>query len=219
MRAYRVFEQVRTALLVSFVSGFINAYTYNTQGGRFAGVQTGNLFMMALSLAQKQPLLLVNYAIPVFSFAIGQLVTYGLRRWVLGHGWRWHAFSAKVLVVLLLLTALISPYVGEHIAISLLALFASIQLETFKRMRHLAYANIMMTGNLKNASIALVRGIFEKNLAMTKQAYGLFAVILSFMAGVVVSTVVSPFLYEQSLYLLLLPLLLLNIWLEREKSA
>ena len=30
-RSYRVFEGLRVATLVSYIGGFINAYTYNTQ--------------------------------------------------------------------------------------------------------------------------------------------------------------------------------------------
>ena len=38
-RSYRVFEGLRVATLVSYIGGFIDAYTYNTQDGRFASIQ------------------------------------------------------------------------------------------------------------------------------------------------------------------------------------
>jgi uncharacterized membrane protein YoaK (UPF0700 family) len=37
-RSYRVFEGLRVATLVSYIGGFIDAYTYNTQDGRFRQV-------------------------------------------------------------------------------------------------------------------------------------------------------------------------------------
>lgn len=216
-KPYRHFESLRLALATTFMSGFVNAYTYNTQGGRFAGVQTGNLFMMAIHLTDGDLARIGSYALPVVVFALGQLITYVLRAFSLKNGWRWHAFSAKCLLFLLTLTAFLSLHIQENLTIALLALFSSIQLETFKRMRHLAYANIMMTGNLKNASLALVRGMIEADRRMKRQAYGLLAVIASFMVGVVVSTLLTRSFYEQTLYLSLLPMLAVTIWLELEK--
>ena len=48
-RSYRVFEGLRVATLVSYIGGFIDAYTYNTQDGRFASIQTGNLLYFGYS--------------------------------------------------------------------------------------------------------------------------------------------------------------------------
>ena len=54
-RSYRVFEGLRVATLVSYIGGFIDAYTYNTQDGRFASIQTGNphLWLMSHFLTKK----------------------------------------------------------------------------------------------------------------------------------------------------------------------
>ena len=49
-RSYRVFEGLRVATLVSYIGGFIDAYTYNTQDERFASIQTGNLLYLVIHL-------------------------------------------------------------------------------------------------------------------------------------------------------------------------
>ena len=51
-RSYRVFEGLRVATLVSYIGGFIDAYTYNTQDGRFASIQTGNLLYLVIHLVE-----------------------------------------------------------------------------------------------------------------------------------------------------------------------
>ena len=35
-KQYRIFERVRVAILLAFISGFVDAYTFMTQGQRFA---------------------------------------------------------------------------------------------------------------------------------------------------------------------------------------
>lgn len=216
---YRRFEQLELALLVTFMSGFINAYSYNTQGGRFAGVQTGNVLMMMIFTGKGEFSRALTYLLPIVVFIVGQFVTYFLRQFAYKNNYRWHAFSAKCLLLLLAVTAIISPYVTEHVTIALLALFASIQLETFKRIHHLSYGNVMMTGNLKQASLFLVQGLVEKDEQLRQQAYHLLAVIASFMLGVLVSTGLTTYFYEQSLYLLLIPMLAVSLLLKIEKPS
>ena len=45
-------EKLRIAVLLSFISGYINAFTYNNAGELFAGAQTGNVIFMALHFAK-----------------------------------------------------------------------------------------------------------------------------------------------------------------------
>lgn len=52
-RQYQIYEGLRCAVALCFISGYINAFTYVTQGKRFAGVQTGNLLSFAIHLSNK----------------------------------------------------------------------------------------------------------------------------------------------------------------------
>jgi len=47
-------EKLRIAVLLSFISGYINAFTYNNAGELFAGAQTGNVIFMALEIFFKE---------------------------------------------------------------------------------------------------------------------------------------------------------------------
>ena len=52
-KSYHIMERLRVATLATFISGFVNAYTYTTQQGSFAGVQTGNLLLLAISMVKE----------------------------------------------------------------------------------------------------------------------------------------------------------------------
>ena len=67
-RSYRVFEGLRVATLVSYIGGFIDAYTYNTQDERFASIQTGNLLYLVIHLVEGNIARAFSYAIPIFFF-------------------------------------------------------------------------------------------------------------------------------------------------------
>jgi len=61
-------EKLRIAVLLSFISGYINAFTYNNAGELFAGAQTGNVIFMALHFAKGNLEKAVEFLIPIISF-------------------------------------------------------------------------------------------------------------------------------------------------------
>ena len=75
-RSYRVFEGLRVATLVSYIGGFIDAYTYNTQDGRFASIQTGNLLYLVIHLVDGHIARAFSYFIPIFFFILGQFFVF-----------------------------------------------------------------------------------------------------------------------------------------------
>ena len=71
-KKYQVYEGLRCAMMLCFISGYVNAFTYMTQGKRFAGVQTGNLLFLAIRLSENQLQEALQYLLPVTVFMLGQ---------------------------------------------------------------------------------------------------------------------------------------------------
>ena len=86
-RSYRVFEGLRVATLVSYIGGFIDAYTYNTQDGRFASIQTGNLLYLVIHLVDGHIARAFSYFIPIFFFILGQFFVFFAKKWLINHKW------------------------------------------------------------------------------------------------------------------------------------
>ncbi|WP_057491188.1 YoaK family protein [Streptococcus orisasini] len=217
-KKYQNFEGLRVAMLLTFVSGFIDAYTYITQGGRFASMQTGNLLYMTINIAEGRFKEAFSFLIPIIFFILGQFFYYFLRKWVTPKNVRWHKLSTYVLFILLAAIAVSSPLLPSIFTIAGLAFFASIQLATFKRVRGYTYTNTMMTGNIKNAAYLFLKGSVEKDKQILRQSIYIITVIITFMVGVLLSTVMCRYLTENSLYILLLPMLMLVYLLNIEKA-
>ncbi len=217
-RDYQNFEALRVAMLLTFLSDFIDSYTFLTQGRRFAGLQTGNLLYMMIHLADGRILDVLSYFIPLFFFILGQVFAYFLRRWTDDKHYRWHRFSTYVLLVLLLFIAILSPLLSSVFTIGSLAFFASIKLVTFKRVRGYQYTNLMMTGNIRVASYLFTKGWVEKNQLIFKQALYITTIIASFMMGVMVSTILSHYFVEFSLYAALFPMIFLAYFVSIESE-
>ena len=216
---YRRFEGLRIGVLTSFMSGFINAYTFNTQGGIFAGVQSGNVLGMMIQLSKGQFDQAFNYLFPIIFFVFGQFFAYFGRQLAKQKKLSWSFMVSKLMIVLIFLASLISPDVSPYPTIACLAFFASIQLDAFRRVRGMDYANVMMTGNVKNAAALWIKGVTERDTNLKHQSYYTMLVLVSFMIGVLFSSLLSPYFFEYSLYFLLIPLMILNYFLRHEKTA
>ncbi|MBY5034061.1 DUF1275 domain-containing protein [Streptococcus gallolyticus] len=215
---YRIFEGLRIATCLTFVSGFLNAFTFITQGGRFAGIQSGNVVYMAFYLAQGQFYQSFQFLVPIIFFALGQCFTYLMRRHFVENKWPWHFSSSMVIFTLVLFACLLNPILGPSMTIAILAFAASIQVESFRNIRGLPYANVMMTGNVKNAAHLWFKGMVEKDAQLRKKGYHILLIIFTFMLGVCAATFLVSIFQENALIFCLCPLLYINVQLWKEKQ-
>lgn len=215
---YRIFEGLRVAATLTFISGYIDAFTFHTQGNRFAAVQTGNLIYFSLAIADQNWARALSYFVPIFIFSLGQFINYFMRKWTLKQGLNWHAFSSFIMLMILSVTAVLTQFLSPLFTIAGLTLFASIQVDTFKRLRGAPYANVMMTGNIKNAAQLLVKGWMEKNKDLRQEAYLIYAIMASFVLGIITSSFIASHFEEYALFFVLFPVLLVNYWLVNEKK-
>lgn len=214
---YRVFEGLRVACSLTFISGYLNAFTYVTQGGRFAGVQSGNVISLAYYMAKGDFAQVVNFCVPILFFVFGQFFTYLARRYFEKQSWSWHFGSSLIMLIFILLTILLSPIMPASFTIASLAFVASIQVETFRRLRGAPYANVMMTGNVKNAAYLWFKGMIEQDAELKKTGRNILLTIIGFMLGVIIATQLSFQFEEYALIGILIPVFYINYKLWQEK--
>ena len=215
---YRIFEGLRMATCFTFISGYVNAYTFVVLDGRFAGVQSGNLLSLAYYLALGEFRKAISFTIPILFFIVGQFFTYIAKKICLQKGFPWHFGSSLVMLFLVLLTFLMSFVFSPSFLMASLALLASIQVETFRRLRGASYANVMMTGNIKHAAYLWFKGMMENNKELQLIARNITISILGFMVGVGLATILSLSLHHFALLGLVFPILYVNVQLWREKK-
>lgn len=209
-KKYMAHEGLRSGMSLTLISGFINAYTYLCFNQQFAGVQTGNLLMFGIRLAQGQVTEALRFLLAILVFMLGQGLTYLLQRLALHRQYHWYLFSSLLMTGWLLLTLLFFPLLSQWMKIACLALFASLQVEAFKSLRGATYANVMMTGNIKNVAYLLAKGLFEKDKMLLSMAWHTFCVLCSFVVGVLLAVQLTIYWGEASLVAMLLPLFYLN---------
>lgn len=215
-RNYAIYEGIRCAVTLTFISGYVNAFTYVTQRERFAGVQTGNLLCFGINLAKGDWSRSFDFLLPIIVFMLGQSFTYLTHVWSNKHNYHWYRIASRVLLGVATVAVIITPFVPDYYTIICLAFFASVQVDTFKTLRGANYASVMMTGNVKNAAYLLTKGYVEKNRELQLIGHNTFLVLISFVLGVFCSTTLSLHFGEWALAGMLIPLVYLKALLRED---
>ena len=176
-------ERLRVGLLLAFVGGFLEVYTYTLHGKVFANAQTGNMALFAIYAMQRDRQALY-YLVPLGAFLAGVLVSEGLRTVLDKRGWaRWE--HALVLAEAALLAAIAFLPAGvPHAAVNVTVSFVcAVQFTGFRKTHGMAYATTFCTGNLRSAGEHLYHAVAGRDRGEALAAACYFGVILVFILG------------------------------------
>lgn len=186
-------ESFLIGTLLAIVGGFLDAYTYVARGGVFANAQTGNIVLMGMNLAEGQWLEAFSCFIPIFAFVCGVFVDEWIRKFFLPKPvihWRQIVILSEML---LLFTVAFLPLGGKYdlVANVLVSFVCSLQAQSFRKIHGLPYATTMCTGNLRSGTEHLFRFTQDRNTAECKKAFDYYGVILFFICGAGIGTVLT----------------------------
>lgn len=181
-----------TGAALAVVGGMLDAYTYVAHGGVFANAQTGNVVLIAVSLAQHDTARALRYLPIIAAFLVGLLTAEVLAahrsRRFLGDPTR-VVLGAEILVLALVAAAPTStPHAVSTIAV---AFVAALQVTTFRLVRDTAYSTTMTTGNMRTFVTALYEWLSGRAPGQRAAAGRLAVVMLSFAGGAVLGAVLS----------------------------
>ena len=74
IKIYQTSEHRITAATLALVGGFLDVYTFLCRGYVFANAQTGNIVLMAASLATLDFNRVLTYFTPIISFVVGIII-------------------------------------------------------------------------------------------------------------------------------------------------
>ena len=81
-------QRMRVAYLLTFVGGFLDAYTYFIRGGVFANAQTGNIVKLGIALSNGTRDKYLFYLFPILAFAAGLMVSLAIKEILERHNMR-----------------------------------------------------------------------------------------------------------------------------------
>ena len=178
--------------LLAVVGGFLDAYTYLLRGHVFANAQTGNIVLLGLHLAQLQITEALYYLIPILAFALGVVVSQLIRRRYQDHDRiHWRQVTLGVECVILLAVAFLPHGRCDMTVNVVISLSCAMQVESFRKINGNTFATTMCTGNLRSATELLFCYAISKNKEERNRSLQYYGIILFFISGAVLGTLLS----------------------------
>jgi len=215
----KVYDNVIVGIYLSFLGGFLDAYSYLLKGGVFANAQTGNLIFLFISLANQNFHKCIKYIIPIIMFALGILISELLKQ---NKGLtNYHRviaallFEAEVIAVI----GFTGTYFQHDVINCIISFTAAVQVAIFDKVDGNPMATTMITGNLKNSMINLSKYIYTSDRKYFTSVVTYFFIIVSFGVGVVIGFVTIKLYHEKSILICEIFIILSFFILRKERRA
>jgi uncharacterized membrane protein YoaK (UPF0700 family) len=203
-------ETLPAILLLAMNSGFIDGNTFLYNDGRFAGMQTGNIIQAGIALAQGNFGTTMKFIWPVIAFIFGIFLNTYIKRLFKNHPIiRFEQISLIIESLGILVFVLLQGKINSTLAISGLSFFLALQVDTFAKLHGKPVATVFNTGNTKSFGINLFNGIIDRDKKTLITAFEYFLVILAFLFGPFIATILHNYLGVYTL--IFSPLILLAV--------
>lgn len=216
MKRWQISESIMVGILLAFSGGFMDAYSYINRGRVFANAETGNIILMTLKICEGKFLESINYLIPILSFAIGvaicEIIKHRKEKINIIH---WRQIIVIFEIAAFVFVAFL-PQGMNQIANSIISMISGIQFATFPKVRGTAMATTMCTGNLKNGTQNLYRGIKTNDKSALEKGIYYYVCIFVFIIGTMVGYLFVGLWAERAILLAAVAMLIIFFMMFRE---
>ncbi|MGF6905522.1 YoaK family protein [Fusobacterium sp. PH5-44] len=207
-----VSESFIVGSILAIVGGYLDAYTYVIRGGVLANAQTGNIVLLAMSIADLDWVNSIFYLIPILSFIVGILATEYAKKLFIERGtFHWRHIMLIIEIIILIIVSFIPHGSLDFVANILISLTCAIQVESFRNINGNPYATTMCTGNLRSGTEKLFFSVISKSKDERKSFRNYYSIILFFILGVILGNFLTKYFTEKSILFPIVGLLLVFI--------
>lgn len=207
-----VHESLPIACLLATAGGFMDAYTYLFHGQVFASMQSGNVILLGLNLAQGRFSTVFHYLPPILLFVLGILTTNVIKhRFPSGGRFVWQNAAVLIEAVGIFIVGFYSDIDNNILINSSLSFLAAIQYATYRRLAGLPYASTMTTGNLRSIADYMYQYFFFKDPTASFKIKYTSLVIFFFFFGAILSTLLAELFHGKSIWVISV-ILLAVLW-------
>lgn len=207
MKKYLVCEHKNIFILLMTGAGMMGAYTFNVRGGVFCNAQTANIVMMGIALGNGKLSDGLYYLIPIAAYCLGAFVSEALPSAVKKLGlFRWDTWLVAFEMLILFIIGFIPLELPHQIVQVTINFIASMQYNTFRQAEGIPMATTFCTNHVRQVGIALAKLLCKHDTEAVKRGWSHAQMLLGFLCGGMLLTLVCRFFPRQSIWVALLPL-------------
>lgn len=192
-------ETTVTSFCLAFIGGYLDAFTYITKGGVFSNAQTGNIVLFGIGLANMDIMYALRCATPIVAFIAGVLISELLKRKTYRLSWQKIILFMEALILIAI--GFFGGGVSYFVTNAIISFVCSLQVNSFRTTKGLAYATTMCTGNLRSATENLAHFIEHRNIEALKQSIHYFSIIFVFILGASAGALLSPIIDNAAVFI------------------
>lgn len=194
-----------------FIAGFYGAFTYSIRGGVFCNAQTANFVLFAMELGKKNFSNALYYLIPMCAYLLGAVFSEALPNPIKKmHAVRWDTLLIVLEIIVVIVLGFLpesAPFQISQIAINFIC---SMQYNTFRQAQGIPSATTFCTNHVRQIGVWIVKAFKNRNdKTYTKMLVHHIVMIILFVAGGIVSTVLCGAVQGHAIWFVLIPLAVL----------
>lgn len=199
-------------MLLMAVSGMMGAYTFILRGGAFCNAQTANIVIMSIAFGEGRWRDGLYFLIPFAAYIAGTFLSEALPSVVKHHSLvRWDTLLIAVETFVLFLIGLVPLTIPHQIIQIIINFIAAMQFNTFRQAEGIPMATTFCTNHVRQLGVAAAKIVRKHDTAAARRGKIHLLMLLSFFGGGVLLSFSVQFLQEKSIWLAIVPLLIILI--------
>jgi uncharacterized membrane protein YoaK (UPF0700 family) len=204
-------ERGRVFALLMFVGGFFGAFTYSIRGGIFCNAQTANFVLFAMNLGNMNWAKALYYLIPMTAYMLGAFISESAAFHIKRLGViRWDTLFIIIEMIVVVFLGFLPETAPFQITQVLINLICSMQYNTFRQAEGVPMATTFCTNHTRQVGIFLCKTLRhrheEKRKGYARRLLIHLGMLVIFVAGGVISTVLCRYLAGKAIWISLIPL-------------
>jgi uncharacterized membrane protein YoaK (UPF0700 family) len=204
-------------MLLASAGGALDAFIYLNHGHVFAAAMTANGVLLGVAVLHHDWMQATRHLLPIFGFILGVLAAKSF-----DHTLKHHAITIGLLceITALFAASWLPGSFPDLAYVPLIAVVAAYQIASFRQADTYAYNSTFMTGNLRTA----VDGLYESfhpdtHRSGLRKFRELSLIVISFLLGAAGGAILSPRLFNRTLWIIDLPLIAVLLLVLHRKST
>jgi uncharacterized membrane protein YoaK (UPF0700 family) len=209
------FEKPLFIMIITFVGGYMNGYTYITRNNILANMHTANMSKLGISIALGEWLEALHYLIPIVTCILGAAFSKLIETILINFNFKgdWRKVALVLEGIALFLIGLIPSSFPDIIVTNLVSFLMGYQLCLFRNCLGVPFNTTISTGNIRTVGLFLFGALDKESRDSLKKVIIFTILTFSFAVGAIPGTLISLALSIKSVWVCSFILFLQAFWI------
>lgn len=209
------FEKPLFIMIITFVGGYMNGYTYITRNNILANMHTANMSKLGINIALGEWLEALHYFIPIVTCILGAAFSKLIETILINFNFKgdWRKFALILEGIALFLIGLIPSSFPDIIVTNLVSFLMGYQLCLFRNCLGVPFNTTICTGNIRTVGLFLFGALDKESTDSFKKLITFTILTFSFAVGSIPGTLISLALSIKSVWVCSFILFIQAFWI------